>query len=352
MGSFVPNSNFNEIKEIVNSTNQFIRNSPEREIREKLPEIKVVLGKMITVFMNKFPLKRQLNLITKEFNSFFKKGEEVYTYGLEHGWLDQQMDLKELGYYDDTPYHFRIGLGTHRGKGSIEEDFLIKDAFNIRVKAERYHNLLMVYGEQLKKTQEEGKNEFTNELYSQITELKFEVCAFSRLTIVSFYSFIEGFVNSVGHSYHLKNEQKLSNQEIELLKGFKKRNYISLKSKIEKFQKLIRDDKQAIIVVSDDNQIPEDFKLFFDYYEQLRNSAMHYSPLKETIWMKPKEWLDRAIEFSELSTKIALQFWKAWYPNSEGPKYIGKLDYTVHLENAKKRNFRVEKILNEERNWL
>jgi len=79
---------------------------------------------------------------------------------------------------------------------------------------------------------------------------------------------------------------------------------------------------------------------------------MHCSPLKETIWMKPTEWLDRAIEFSELSTKVALQFWKACYPNSKGPKYIGKLDYTVHIGNAKKRNLRIEKILNEERNWL
>jgi len=168
--------------------------------------------------MDKFPLKRPLNLIARVFNSFFKKGEEVYTYGLEHGWLDQQMDFKELGYYEDTPYHFRNGLGAHRGKGSIEEGFLMKDAFNIRVKAERYYDLLMLYGEQLKKKQEEGKDEFTSELYSQIAEIKFEVCAFSRLTIVSFYSFIERFINCVGHSYHLNNDQKLSNQEVELLK--------------------------------------------------------------------------------------------------------------------------------------
>lgn len=345
MGSFIPNSNFSQIKEIVNSSNDFIKNSKEEELRERLPSLKTVLNKMTKLFKEKFPLKRPLNLITREFNSFFKEGNQVYSYGLEYGWLAKQMDLKELGYYKDTPYHYRVGIGVHRGKGSIEEDFLIKDAFNIRVKAERYHNLLTEYGEQVKQNQKkEGKSEFTAELYSHIAELKFEVCAYSRLTIISFYSFVEGFVNSLGHSFLLNNEERLNPQEIELLKGFKKGSFISLKSKIEKFQKLIRADKSTVIVVSDKKQMPEEFKIFFEYYEQLRNSAMHYSPLKESIWMKPKEWLNKAIEFSELSTKVSLLFWKACYPLSEGPEYIGKLDNKLHLKNAQKRVLRIENI--------
>lgn len=353
MGSFVPNSNFEQIKDIVTSSNDFIRNSSEQEIKLKLPEIKKVLIKMSTIFMEKFPLKRDLSQITVEFNEFFKNGNPVYSYGLQYGWLDEQMNLNELNYYIDTPYHFRVGLGAHRGNGSIEEDFLIKDAFNIRVKAEYYYNLLIEYGNKLKEIEKKkGSFEFSQELYKQIAELKFEVSAYSRLTIVSFYSFVEGFVNSVGHSYLLKNENFLNQQEIELLKGFKKGSFISLKSKIEKFQELIRLDKKVKIVVSDNKQIPDDFKLFFDYYEQLRNSAMHYSPLKETIWMKPQEWLNKAIEFSELSSKIALKFWVACYPDSDGPTYLGKLDYNKHLSNAKKRAERIEKIETKRKNWL
>lgn len=353
MGSFVPNSNFEQIKDIVSSTKDFIRNSSEQEINLKLPELKKVLIEMVNLYIKKFPLKRDLGQIAVEFNDFFKDGNPVYSYGLEYGWLDKQMNLDQLNYYEDTPYHFRIGLGAHRGNGSIEEDFLIKDAFNIRVKAEYYYDLLTDYGNKLKEIEnQKGKIEFSQELYKQIAELKFEVSAYSRLTIVSFYSFVEGFVNSVGHSYLLKNENLLNQQEIELLKGFKKGSFISLKSKIEKFQELIRIDKKAKIVVSDNKQMPDEFKLFFDYYEQLRNSAMHYSPLKETIWMKPKEWLDKAIEFSELSSKVALAFWTACYPNSDGPTYIGKLDYTLHLKNARNRALRIEKIETERKNWL
>ena len=34
---------------------------------------------------------------------------------------------------------------------------------------------------------------------------------------------------------------------------------------IEKFQAIIRQDKRSMIIVSDDGQIPEDFKYFFEY---------------------------------------------------------------------------------------
>lgn len=353
IGSFVPNADFRQIKEIVTSTHDFIKTSTEEEVEAKLPELRSVVTKMTSPFMTKLPLKRDLRKITTEFNSFFKSGNDVYSYGLEFGWLDAQMDLTTLDFYTDTPYHYRIGLAAHKGNGSIEEDFLLKDAFNIRVKAEYYQNLLLDYGKKLKEAEEKkGKKEFTQELYHQITNIKFEVAAHSRLTIVSFYAFVEGFVNSVGHSYLTKYADTLTESEKELLSGFKKGRFLQLKSKIEKFQLLIRADKKIKIVVSDDGQIPEDFKIFFEYYEQLRNSAMHYSPIKERIWMKPQDWIEKAVEFSKLSMKISLEFWKACYPNSDGPEYLGKLDESLHLDKATKRAEKIQQIEMDRKNWL
>ncbi len=353
IGSFVPNADFRQIKEIVTSTHDFIKTSTEEEVEAKLPELRSVVTKMTSPFMIKLPLKRDLRRITTEFNSFFKSGNDVYSYGLEFGWLDAQMDLTELDLYTDTPYHYRIGLAAHKGNGSIEEDFLLKDAFSIRVKAEYYQNLLLDYGMKLKEAEKKkGKKEFSQELYHQITNIKFEVAAHSRLTIVSFYAFVEGFVNSVGHSYLTKYADTLIESEKELLSGFKKGRFLQLKSKIEKFQLLIRADKKIIIVVSDDGQIPEDFKRFFEYYEQLRNSAMHYSPIKERIWMKPQDWIEKAVEFSKLSMKISLEFWKACYPNSDGPEYLGKLDERLHLNKATKRAEKIQQIEMDRKNWL
>lgn len=352
MGSFLPDSNFDLIKKTVTSTHEFIKTSTEEEVRAKLPELKVVLSEMTSLYLKKFPIKRELREITTEFNGFFKDGSQVYTYGLEFGWLEKQMDLSEFKAYSDIPYHYKIGLGPHRGHGSIEEDFLLKDAFSIRVKAEYFQNLLNKFTEKLKEDeQKKGKIEFDKELYQQISEIKFEVSAYSRLTIVSFYSFVEGFVNSIGYSHLCKYKDDLNTNQIEILRGFKKGRYLSLKSKMERFQNIIREDKKVKIIISDESQTPDNFKLFFDYYEQLRNSAMHYSPLKETIWMKPQEWLDKAIEFSELATKVSIIFWNSCYPNSDGPEYLGKLNYKLHLDIAQKRAQNIEKIENEKKNW-
>ena len=353
MGSFVPNSDFRQIKELVTSAHEFIKNSSEEEVQNKLPELQSVLNKMTSLFMTKFPLKRELRVIATEFNDFFKTGNDVYSYGREFGWLDAQMDLRNLKFYLDTPYHYRIGLAAHKGNGSIEEDFLLKDAFNILVKAEYYQKLLLDYGNKLKSIEEEkGEKEFTQELYHQISDIKFKVAAHSRLSIISFYAFVEGFVNSVGHSYLTKNIDKIDETEKELLSGFKKGRFLQLKSKIEKFQTIIRQDKRSVIIVSDDGQIPEDFKHFFEYCEQLRNSAMHYSPIKERIWMKPQDWIDKAIAFSKLSIKVSLDFWNACYPSSDGPEYLGKLDHSLHINKANKRAEKIQQIETERKNWL
>jgi len=353
MGSFVPNVDFRQIKEIVVSTHEFIKNSSEEEVENKLPEFWKVLNKMTSLFMTKFPLKKELRTVATEFSEFFKTGNDVYSYGLEFGWLDAQMDLRDLNFYSDTPYHFRIGLAAHKGNGSIEEDFLLKDAFNILVKAEYYQKLLLDYGIKLKSIEEKkGAKEFTQELYNQITDIKFEVAAHSRLSIISFYAFVEGFVNSVGHSYLSKHFDKLHEAEKELLIGFKKGRFLQLKSKIEKFQAIIRQDRRSVIIVSDEGQMPEDFKHFFEYYEQLRNSAMHYSPIKERIWMKPQDWIDKAITFSKLSMKVSLDFWNACYPSSDGPEYLGKLDYNLHINKANERAGKIQQIENERKNWI
>ncbi len=106
--------------------------------------------------------------------------------------------------------------------------FLLKDAFNILLKATYYQKLLLDYGNKLKDIEEKKKGkEFTQELYHQITDIKFEVAAHSRLTIISFYAFVEGFVNSVGHSYLTKNIDTIDEVEKELLSGFKKGGFFN-----------------------------------------------------------------------------------------------------------------------------
>lgn len=345
IGSIAPSVDFRQIQEIVTSTYDFFKNSNSNEIQEKFDEVNKMISQMTSLFLSEFPVKKEISEIAIDFNKLCKSDKELYSNGLDYGWVLERVEISKLNYYTDTPYHFKIGLGAHKGNGSIEEDFLLKDSFNTLVKAKYYQELLLKYGNKIKAQEKlKGEKQFSQKRYKQITDIKFEVAAFSRLTIISFYAFVEGFINSVGHSHILFNINSLNQQEKELLAGFKKGRYISLRSKIENFQILIREDKKVKFKITDDVQVSEDIKFFFDYYEQLRNSAMHFSPNKERIWLRPQEWLQRAEEFSQLALKVSFEFWKACYPNSNGPEYLGKLDYDLHISNANKRADRIRSI--------
>lgn len=298
MGAFVPGVDFREIKNIVISTYNFLKESPEDLIIERLPELRKTLTNMSELFIKKFPLKTDISTIAKTWNDLFKNGNEVFSYGIIYGWLEELMDLSNYKLYEYVPYHFRLGLAAHKGHFGIEEEFLLKDSFNVLIKAEKYYDILLQFGNvQKNKFENAGYKEFDTESYKQITNLKYEVATFSRLSIISFYAFIESFTNSIGYSFLQRNKSTLPEGEKEILQGVKKGRYLQLKSKIERLQKVIRSDKQAIIITSDDGQIKEPFETFFNDYENLRNSSVHYSPLKDQIWLRPNEWLDKSQAF-------------------------------------------------------
>lgn len=343
MGSFEPSADFTMTKELVTSIFKFLTDSTPHELASKIDDLTSSIRKMADYFIESYPPKNTITEIAADFNSLFKDSE-VYTYGLDFGWLKSRMELSKMKMYPDTPYHYKIGLGAHKGNGSIEEDFLLKDAYNIFVKAEYYYLILVEYGDILKQREQGKEVKFSQESYRQINDLKYEVAALSRLTIISIYAFIECFVNSVGHNHLCVNGNLLSEEDREILTGLKKGRYLQLKSKIERFPGIIRDDKQKPIVLSDKKQIREPFKSFFEYYEELRNASVHHSPTKEKIWLKPKDWLDKAKMFIELSMQVAQEFWQSCYITSEAPEYLGKLDTDLHMEKAKERRKRISKI--------
>lgn len=336
MSSFLPEIDFALVSKMVEDTYEFFKTSDEKAIAERLPYIKENLNKMAAPLVSTFPLKKSIDKIALEWDKFFKNDSEIYSYGLEYGWLEDRMDVQNLLQYNHVPYHFRIGLYAHKGNFGIEEEFLIKDSFNILVKAQKSFDQLKKYGEFKQKIlTEEGKKDFDQATVRKITDLKYEISANSRLAIISFYAFVEYFINSLGYSHAKRNSTTLSEPDIEILNGKKNGRFLQLKSKIERYQSLIRRDGKIIIVTSDENQIKEPFISFFNIYENLRNSAVHFSPTKDPIWLKPAEWIEKAEHFSKLSLKVALEIWKSCLPSLPYPDYIGRLDHKIFMDKAK-----------------
>ncbi|WP_233885861.1 hypothetical protein [Tenacibaculum piscium] len=339
VGCFVPNTDYKEIKEIVDSVHNFIKNNDSELIESRLPTLKAKLIKITNQFIEKFPLKCSVSEIATEWNGLFKDKKDDYNVlstGMSYGWLEQFMDLSNLYTYNYVPYHYRIGIFAHKGLGSIEESFLLNDSFNFLVKSQHYFELLLKYREILKKEEKKG-NLFTSEKRNQATNLNLEIASNSRLTIISFYSFIECFVNSIGHNYALRNSETINEKTTKILEGMKNNGYLSLKSKIENFQKIIRKDEKIIIKTTDKKQLKEPFKSFFENYEELRNASVHYSPTKERIWLKPHDWIEKVNDFSKITIEVAILFWKSCFPELKEPDYLERLDYSSLFYLAKKR---------------
>ncbi|CAM1342193.1 hypothetical protein [Tenacibaculum aestuarii] len=346
VGNFVPNTDLKQIKDIVTAVHDFLKNGDSELIKERLPEIRSTLTKMTDQFIDKFPLKCSISEIATAWNDLFKNKDDEYNFlnsGIDYGWFEKFMDFSQFYNYNYVPFHYKIGIFGHKGLGSIEEDFMLKDSFNLLVKAQYFFDLLLKYGEILKQEESKGKK-FNNEKRSELTELNLEVAVNSRLSIVSFYSFIECFVNSIGHDFCLRNLENLDEKQQAILNGVKNNGYLSLKSKIENFQKIIRKDKKAIINTTDEKQIKEPFKSFFENYEDLRNSSVHYSPKKARIWLKPQDWIKKANDFSKISMEVGLLFWKSCYPELREPDYVGRLDYSYLFDIAKKKHETIKRI--------
>jgi len=335
MSSFLPQISFEQVDKMVLDIYEFFKSAEEKDILTRLPQIKLNLEKMSRPILEKFPLKKSIDEITADFDSFFTNKYEIYSYGLEYGWLENRMCVDNLKLYDYVPYHFRIGLNVNKGNFGVEEEFLIKDSFNTLVKAQKSFDQLKKYGEVKKKAFGKlGEKNFDQETIKKLNDLKYEISANSRLAIISFYAFVECFVNSLGYSHARRNQKTLPENDFEILNGKLNGRFLNLKSKIERYHKLIRNDGKTTIITSDEKQIKEPFVSFFNIYENLRNSAVHFSPTKEQIWLKPADWVEKAEHFSKLSLQVALEIWKSCYPNIPFPDYIGRLDYNTFIIKA------------------
>lgn len=347
MAAFCAELDFNDYKKVILDFHKFIKESDESEVKSQLPKYEEQLTKIATPLKKKYPLKRSYRDIAKDWNEKHKKDKEIFSNGVIIGWLEKQIDLKSYYFYDYTPYQFKIGLVIHKGRGEIEENFLLQDSFTCLVKAQNRLKTLEEYGKfQKNKFKSENKKEFDKEALDIINVIKYEVSFYSRMTIISFFSFLESFINSIGFDYYYRNESILDSSEKEILHGRKKGRFLNLMYKIEKFQKIIRSDKVAKIVLSDDKQIKEPFKTLFEDYEELRNASVHFSPIKSRIWLKPHDWLSKAESFSKLVIQAALEIWKSCHETNKGPDYLGRLEYKRLYKIAESKENTIRKIEN------
>lgn len=320
---------------------EFSKKVKEAEMIKKGPALIQSLQEAAKDYMREFAPKVPLEQIAREFDDLCSKNKEIYSWGLEYGWLQKVMDCSNMGFPEGLPFQARIGIGHHAGFVNVEEEFLLRDAFFLLFLAEDAYERMHAYAKYWKKAGKADDPRLVHKIFSTANQ---NVATYSRLCVLSFFSFIEVFVNSVGYDFSIRNKNILCTKDIEILHGRKKGRYLSLEYKIEKFPSIIRTDKKTLNVLSNPKQTKEPFRTLIKEIKEIRDSSVHYSPLKKAIWRKPDDWLDKGKSTSKLCVEVSLAFWKACYPDRKGPEYLNGLDYGKHIDIARKRIKLQEKI--------
>lgn len=332
MAAILPNFDYWKMVASADDTRIFLKAGSKFDLNQWVPEVKEFLERQAKSLIKDYPPKLPLAQIVDKFR-VLKNSEDIINTEVAFGFLNELMDVKKLDWYADTPFHFRIAIGPLKGSGGIEEEFLLKDAFSLLRKAEANYELLLQASVQLRNREQPDKS-----THKYVTDVKYDVANYSRQSVLTFFSFIECLVNSIGFDYLYRHEKNLVADQVLVLKGLKKNgSYMNLKIRIEALQTVIRNDGKIVLNITDNQQRKEPFRSFFDQFEALRNASVHYSPIKQRIWLGPKEWIDQARTFCDIALQVGLEIWKACYPDSEGPLYMGKLDKEKQLKLANDR---------------
>jgi hypothetical protein len=318
----------------INATEDFINVSNEKQLIEGGPVVLNALDPILKSLIKNFPPKKDLREISHSFQELLGQDQSLFSFGIPFDWLDYHIDISKF-LSADIPYQAKIGTGHHAGKFSLEEMYLLDDGFFLLALAETDLKLLLSLIPEMNRTQKDGYAD--PDFYNKAHYIKLNVCSYARNSITNLYSFIECFVNSIGFDFYLRYKNILEHKDQEILQGLKGNGYLSLEYKLEKFHQIIRADHKQRFCVIDSKQRQEPFLTFFEECKEIRDAAMHYSPNKKSIWLRPTDWTDKAKHYSEISIKVAQVFWKACYPDKAFPFYLRGLEYSECYDGAFRR---------------
>jgi hypothetical protein len=304
--------------------------APALEIAAHAPAVIAVLDAMIGSVTKMMPLKKDWKAIASDYRDQCQSGAFSFASGLPCWWVLERFERNAVRIPDEIPFHARIGIGPHSGRASVEEDFLLRDAYFMLAKCKAaLTRLESVRG----KTPRGGDSKAQYEMVSGANQ---NVATYARFALSGFYAFVGCFVNSVGEDFVLRTAG-LTSPTKELLRGRKAGRYLSIERKIELFPGLMRADGKRPIVISDPAQLAEPYRSFVTHVKEVRDASAHCGKQKADITMSPQVWAAKASEAAVVCTGVARGFWDACFPGHAVPKYVEQLDGARLLSGAAER---------------
>lgn len=325
-----------EVRRLLTAVGEFAKEAKASDLKARGTQFLIVLERMVSASSTILPCRIAPREVARDFQKLSHE-TDVFRFGVPYGWLAERFEISALPLPPDLPFHAKVGVGHHAGNASVEELFLLEDAFFLFSRAEAANRRMHAAAEKLKSS---GASQVDKSQYRMLASLNGEVGTFSRLTVVTAAGFVEAFVNSVGWN-EATVRKGLSAETSAQLRGTRNDRYLSLETKLERFPKFIREDGSSPIVVSDPRQIAEPFLSFLRETKEVRDASMHYAPGKAPIWRPPQDWLSSAEKAVKSAVAVALAFWQACYPSRSLPIYLDELNYERFLKRAREH---VEKV--------
>ena len=299
----------------------------ERAVQAMVPDIDALLQSA----HERIPPRKNWREIADEYWTLCHSCTDMFSHGLSYGWLAARFDCSSLDIPRDFPYHGRIGVGHHAGCAAVEDVVLLSDAYFLLAKTEEAFARLMDTDRSAQGLPD------SSDLREWLGTLNSNLCAFGRLTVSTFYSFVECFVNSVAEDF-LAREPDASPDRHSVLsgRGGRGRRH-SLEYKLEVYPGVIRGDNERRVVVSSSGRLVEPYTKFRSRLKELRDASVGLARHKCPIRRPPAEWVVDARRAAAICVQVARGYWESCFPKRDLPAYLWRLDEAVLKKQAQDR---------------
>lgn len=253
----------------------------------------------------------------------FQDGSVSDSRGASYEWIRQRFSRVPALTGTWLPSHARIGGGVHAGQVVSQEQGLLTDAAYFLTRTNHLCDAMTTLANL-------GAPSTPRQL-DAAGALVANACANAKASFSATFAFLECLVNGIGHELAARPELTAENREV--LLGVGKNRFLELASKMDSFCEISNSGGKAKFRGLAGDALGR----VTSEARELRNSLVHHSPSKKTIWLGAFEWQKLSSVAFEDAMKVSIAFWMACFPHQRLPDHLGEFDKARLVQGARDR---------------
>lgn len=117
-----------EVRRFLSTVGELTKETDASDLKARGPQFLSVLARMVSASSTLLPCRVAVEEVARDFQKLSHE-TDVLRFGVPYGWLAERFEVSALPLPPDLPFHAKVGVGHHAGNASVEELFLLEDAF-------------------------------------------------------------------------------------------------------------------------------------------------------------------------------------------------------------------------------